>query len=343
MDVKSIIEYLHNSLKSNENSEENEKLKLFRKLSENAEDLIKIDSFFELPLDIIFSVVSLINFSLFETDILELIEQIIKKTIKFHKKEKETLLLIENMQIQYITFSLEDYFNILGCFSNCSFLVNFCKLNKEENFLPNPDYEYDLMQKDKEIEDLKSKIETNSSLSNEFDEKMLMKGEKRDVQFIVPKPWFYEPNIFKAVAKGKVSSVEYSIQNGLIDKNIRNKEGEALIHIATKYGQLNIIQYLIEKQNVNSSLSEKYGWTPLHIAAWKGYLPIVKYLIEKGHADINAKKGDGFTPLHVASIFGQLEIVHYLTSKGADKNEKDNNGQRPYDVAKTDEIKNILK
>ena len=98
---------------------------------------------------------------------------------------------------------------------------------------------------------------------------------------------------------------------------------------------------LIEKQNVDTDIKGHWEKTPLHYACWKGHLPIVEYLISKG-ADIEAEDMDEATPLHYASEGSKADIVKYLISLGANKNAKNIKDKTPYDVAKNNEIKNII-
>ena len=70
-------------------------------------------------------------------------------------------------------------------------------------------------------------------------------------------------------------------------------------------------------------------------------LKIVKLLIDAG-ANIN-EKNYGTSLLYWASQSGNLEVVKLLLFKGADVNVVDNDGRTAYDVAKTPEIKFILK
>ena len=71
-------------------------------------------------------------------------------------------------------------------------------------------------------------------------------------------------------------------------------------------------------------------------------MTIKQYLISKG-ANIEAKDKDGLTSLHFASISGHLPIVECLISKGENIELKDKDGWTPYDLAKNNEIRNILK
>ena len=83
------------------------------------------------------------------------------------------------------------------------------------------------------------------------------------------------------------------------------------------------------------------GKAIFQLSCWKGHLPIVEYLISKG-ADIEAEDMDEATPLHYASEGSKADIVKYLISLGANKNAKNIKDKTPYDVAKNNEIKNII-
>ena len=87
----------------------------------------------------------------------------------------------------------------------------------------------------------------------------------------------------------------------------------------------------------------QYGDYVIHSASIGGLLPIIQYLIEEQNVDIDIKGYHEQTPLHYASYWNKTDIVKYLVSKGANKNAKAKNGRTPYDMAKNDEIRNILK
>ena len=138
---------------------------------------------------------------------------------------------------------------------------------------------------------------------------------------IIDKQFDYE--LFKSCIEGKLTSVQWFIEQKKVDKNKKvendNKEleiyeGETPIHIAAKNGHLSIVQYLIEKQNVNKDIKGNYEKTPFHYACEKGHLPIVEYLISKG-ANIEAKDEHGDYVIHFACKGGHLSIVQYLIEK----------------------------
>ena len=118
-----------------------------------------------------------------------------------------------------------------------------------------------------------------------------------------------QSDIFRAVSKGKLSSVQYLIEKKGIDVNKKAEKD---------YGDGTII--IIYK-----------GDTALHVACQNIHLQIVQYLIEKG-SNIEAKDKNDETPLHIACFVGNLSVVQYLIEKGANENAKDEDGKTPLEL-----------
>ena len=82
--------------------------------------------------------------------------------------------------------------------------------------------------------------------------------------------------------------------------------------------------------------------TALHILSKHKYKDLVQLVLDKG-ADINAQTSDiGATPLMFAVYDNHIEIVKLLLEKGADKNIKNKRGNTAYDIARTEEMKELL-
>ena len=307
MSVKQIVKKLSDEIKEKNRKEVIESCEEL--LTENFEEISSQANFFNLPLNNIFSVISKVDFNEIEENdkIIEFITNIIKNIINKHFEEKETILILQNLNITTISFSYEEIFSLLELITNCPILVNFCYLYKEQKQLVDKDYEYEIQQKDEEIEKLKQKL-------------------PKEFPPITEKPKDYEPDIFKSCKEGKLSSVQWLLEKENEDKNQKVEEyneelefykDDTPIHIASKNGHLPIVQYLIEKQNVDIDIKGNERKTPLLYAFEKVQFDIVEYLIAKG-ANIEAKD-EHFeqAPLHYACEWGYLPIVEYLISEGA--------------------------
>ena len=336
MNFNQIVKNLEEEIKGNNRKERIEILEEI--LIKNIEELSKNENFFNLPLNNIFSIISKIDFHNIEENdkIIEIIQNIIKNIINKHFEEKETILILQNLNTKTISFSsYEEIFSLLELIRNCPILVNFCNLYKERNKSVDIDYEYEIQQKNKEIEELKQKQE---NISFKFLD-------------ITDKPDDFEPYIFKACTAGKLTSVQWLIERENEDKNKRAETPDYLgyifvdetpIHIASKNGHLSIAQYLIEKQKVEKDIKGYKNWTPLHYACRGGHFLVAEYLISKG-ANIEATDDCGWTPLHLASFRGRTIVVQYLVSNEANKYSRALDGRTPYDLAKNDSIRNLLK
>ena len=329
MSVQNLVNKLDEEIKGEKRQKEIEVLE--EQLTENIEELSKNENFFKLPLKNIFSVISKMDFNEIEEDdkTIEIIRNIIKNIIKKHFEEKETILILQNLNTETISFSkkFEEIFSMFELITNCPILVDFCNSYKEQNQLVDKDYEYELQQKGKEIEKLRLQISKNGIITEpEISEDLMTITEKPNE--------CDELDIFKACKEGDLKRVKSLIEEKKVDKNkkLENLDEELIlfyddtpIHVAIKNGHLPIVKYLIEEQYVDIDIEGNDRKTPLHCACEKDSFPIVEYLISKD-ANIEAKDLNGKTPLHYACKSGNLLIVQYLISKCANLETKDNNG-----------------
>ena len=296
-----------------------EALEIFEdELIENIEELSKNTDFFNLSLTNIFSVISKVKFDEIEENdnIMVIIQNIIKNLIKYHSKEKETILILQNINIETIPFTYKEIFSFLELITNCPLLNQFCNSYKEYQQLPDKDIEYEMKQKEKEIEKLKEKIKEEKAHSN--------------FSPISMRPEDFDKDIFHACMKGDISSLRWLIEKQHVNPTIQNTYKDTPIHIAAQYGHLIIVKYLDECKHVDLNIKGWFEKTPLHYACENGYIEIAKYLVSKG-AYINVKCGGGYTPLHFAAMTGNLDLISYLISNGANKYARLNNGKTPSD------------
>ena len=237
MNVNEIVQNLEEEIKSDNHKELINEFKSL--LFENVEELSKNENFFNLPLNNIFSVISKVDFNEIEENdkIIEIIQNFIKNIINKHFEEKETILILQNLNFTKTNSfsSYEEIFSLLELITNCPILVNFCKLYKEHEQLPDKDYKYEIRQKEEEIEKLKQEI--------------------------------YEPDIFKACKEGKLTNVQW-----LLEKEDKNKtdhqddttitlkpfesSGGALIIPSSYYNDSAFSEYLILEYKTPTGLNK---------------------------------------------------------------------------------------
>ena len=296
MEVEEIIHKLEEEINSNNRKDVVDELET--RLSEHANELSTNDSFFKLSLKCIISIFAKIEF---EKNSLEILKNMITKTIEAHSEEKETILLLRNVNINLQTCSIEDIFSIIGSFTNCEILTELF----HNQCLPEKDYSWQLTENENEIKELKDRI--------------------RELEL----KYEYEADIFKACKEGKLTSVQWLIEKEHIDKNKRvektdNKLNTRVydtpIHIASKNDHLQIVQYLIEKQDVDINIKGNDEKMPIHYACQCGHFKIAQYLISK-EANVNEKDKTGNYAIHYASLYGDLPIIKLLIEgKGVNVN-----------------------
>lgn len=133
--------------------------------------------------------------------------------------------------------------------------------------------------------------------------------------------------------------------------NIFDKKFEATpLFAAAQNGNFKIVKLLLEVDgiDVNKGL-DKYGTTPLYIAIQEGHKNIAWLLIQQKGIDVNKpliKNAENIpqntTALYLAAKLNYAHIVEYLLNAGADPSILTHTGKSPLDVAKDNEIKQML-
>ena len=125
--------------------------------NEIIKEIVENDEFFHCPLESILSSISKMDFRSIDekNERIKCLKNIISKTIDSHEEEKETILILQNIDISQFDLAYERILSIFEMFTNCPILQQFCKLYKDKEILPERDFQYDLEQKDIKINKLK--------------------------------------------------------------------------------------------------------------------------------------------------------------------------------------------
>lgn len=117
--------------------------------------------------------------------------------------------------------------------------------------------------------------------------------------------------------------------------------GISPLHRAAGHGQLNTAMMFV---NFGAPIDpiDNFGRTPLHYAAHFEQVEIMVFLLDNGH-NIDARDFEGNTPLHEATNMGLLIAASTLVRRGADQNIICDTSETPYDIAKSEEMREILK
>ena len=120
------------------------------------------------------------------------------------------------------------------------------------------------------------------------------------------------------------------------------KKGEMLFKEIEKRDKanLNLVRDLIAL-GANVDWQNNNGWTALHWCAFMNQPDIARMLIDAG-ADVNIQQNAGWTALHRCAMYNLPEISRMLIDAGADKTIPTNNGELPYELADTQELKELL-
>jgi hypothetical protein len=88
-------------------------------------------------------------------------------------------------------------------------------------------------------------------------------------------PSDFESNIFKAAEKGKLTSVQYLIEQRNISYEEKDCNEQSLLNIASQFGHLLVVKYLHEEWHADVEAKNKWGNTPINIASENGHLEVV--------------------------------------------------------------------
>ena len=284
-----IDKFVNNIIEELKGNNDKEQIKMNeQQISKNIEKTKDSDIFFQLPLNIIFSIISDADLSIIP-DCSAFIQNFIRKTYLNHKGEEEMVfLLLEKIKVENCPLTLDECVSIIKEFTNSQICSLFTKLYQESQQEVEFDYNYEINQQKDRIDELTDTL--------------------CDI----------ETDIVKAVNEGKLNSVKYLIEKKGIDPNLDTGKYGSLLILACRSERLNIVQYLIEKAHADYHTKRWHKYTLIQTAAKFRCEDIIKYLIKTcPDLDVNeVTESEYFTPLHLACSNGSLPIVKTLIEEG---------------------------
>jgi ankyrin repeat protein len=148
--------------------------------------------------------------------------------------------------------------------------------------------------------------------------------------------------LIRAVEEKNLPRVQKLLAKG-IDVNKADQRGWTALTLAAKEGHVEIVRALLATPgiDVNVKLSRS-GMTALMFAATFDRPEVVQELLNRG-ANVNEVDNEGRTALMWAATMGHAEVVRaLLATPGINVNAKNNQGRTARDLAKKDEIKQLL-
>ena len=118
-----------------------------------------------------------------------------------------------------------------------------------------------------------------------------------------------------AAAFGHLQVFRELIEQGGVEHNSANKDGNTPMHCACMRGHLVIVQYLMEVHNVSAIEKNNANVTPVQMVASGGFVHVLKYLIELSPQQVPAHFKDsvhGASLLHWACLNDSTDTLEYL-------------------------------
>jgi len=113
------------------------------------------------------------------------------------------------------------------------------------------------------------------------------------------------------------------------------------LHRAAGYNHLEVAKFFID-EGARVDATDSFGRIPLHNAAQYGHLDMIELLVNE-RSDINKQDLIGYSPLHVAASNRTFAACLKLIELGANVNSKCLAGKYPYDLAESDDVREVLR
>lgn len=132
--------------------------------------------------------------------------------------------------------------------------------------------------------------------------------------------------IFRAAQEGSLSEVKALVEQGEIDLDKRNLEGETVLTIAFAEGHYELCEFLISN-GADTKVKSSDGSHLLHNAVVSGNLSCLNLALK--YTDINCLDNEGYSALHLAVLAKEVAVCIELIRNRANVNIPDNDGWTP--------------
>jgi len=138
-----------------------------------------------------------------------------------------------------------------------------------------------------------------------------------------------ETGLMVALQEDSMKVFDVLINARGIDLNLRARNGDTALMIASYKGKVAAVKALLDKEAEPNTT----GWTALHYAAAIGNDEIVQMLLDAS-AYIDAGSPNNTTPIMMAARAGKIMTVKLLLDSGADATLKNDVGMSAIDLAR---------
>ncbi|XP_045203576.2 kinase D-interacting substrate of 220 kDa B-like isoform X2 [Mercenaria mercenaria] len=131
---------------------------------------------------------------------------------------------------------------------------------------------------------------------------------------------FRSQMLWENIRKGDLSAVVNLLENGTINLEERDENGQTFLMVACQQGEISLARELLDA-GIDPNATDNDNWTSLLYAAKDGYLEVCIELLERD-ADIEHRDLCNWTALMWAAYKGRNEVVQELLDRDADPNIK---------------------
>lgn len=146
---------------------------------------------------------------------------------------------------------------------------------------------------------------------------------------------------FEFVRAGDTQRLKCLTTPHFLNSRLKSCDDITPLHRTAGYNHLEAAKFFID-EGADVNATDRCGRIPLHNAAQYGHVEMIELLVEKG-SNINKQDLDGYSPLHVAASNTTFTACLTLLDLGAQDNLKCQAGKIPYDLAESDDVKEVLK